>query len=182
MHQNRLLSSTVGSILVAALFLAGFAAVASAHQRSPAAANHEEAAENSSPRPGSGTAATHGQGHGGEMDRGGPAGGGGFFYHLMVWLGKFHPPMVNFPVSLLVAAAVAEFLLIATKWPVLKACTRYCVWFGSISAVGAGILGWFFSAIQPASWLLTTHRWLGTSTAVWSFLLLVIAEAHYRRD
>src|SRR5512146_841799 len=102
--------------------------------------------------------------------------------HLITWLGKFHPAVVNFPVGLLVAAAVAEVLLIVTKRPVFQVCTRSCVWFGAMSAVAAAILGWFFSVTQPPSWLLTTHRWLGTSTAAWSVLLLVIAEVHYRRD
>ena len=87
---------------------------------------------------------------------------------------------MNFPVGLLVAAAVAEFLLIVTKRPVFGVCARYCVWFGAIGAVAAATLGWFFAVTQPPSWLLATHRWLGTSTAVWSILLLVLAELRFR--
>lgn len=105
-----------------------------------------------------------------------------FTAHFLAWLGKFHPPAVNFPVGLLVAAAVAEFLLIVTKRSIFAACTRYCIWFGAISAVVAATLGWFFAATQPPDWLLTTHRWLGTSTAAWSLLLLAIAELQYRGD
>lgn len=185
MHQGRSLPSTAvsGALLIVAMLLAGCPRVASAHQDSLAISTHEKVAENSSLRPRSGTAASQEQGHDEKMAKGEQAnGGGGFFYHLMIWLGKFHPPMVNFPVGLLVAAAVAEFLLIVTKWPIFGPCTRYCIWFGAISAVAAAILGWFFSAIQSPSWLLTTHRWLGTSTAAWSLLLLGITELHYRRD
>lgn len=90
------------------------------------------------------------------------------------WLGNFHPPMVNFPIGLLTAAAVAELLLALTKRPTFAAAVNFCVWFGGIGAIAAAVLGWFFGGFHLVDddWILTTHRWVGTSTALWALLLL----------
>ena len=101
-----------------------------------------------------------------------------FFEKLIAWLGRFHPPSVHFPIALLMAAAVAELLRMATSKPAFDAVTRFCVWFGTLTAVPAGVLGWFLAGFRPidASWVLTTHRWLGTSTVVCAGLVLVLSE------
>jgi uncharacterized membrane protein len=100
------------------------------------------------------------------------------------WLGRFHPAAVHFPVALLVAAAVAELLRVATGQPAFDAISRYCVWFGTLAAVIAGVLGWFLAGFQlrDDSWVLTTHRWLGTSTVVCAALVLVLGEVSRRPD
>ncbi len=103
----------------------------------------------------------------------------GFFAKLIRWLGKFHPPAVHFPIALLTAAAVAELLRMATGKPAFDAITRYCIWFGTLTAVIAGALGWCaggFRLTNP-SWVLTTHRWLGTSTVACAGLVLLLSEA-----
>jgi mono/diheme cytochrome c family protein/uncharacterized membrane protein len=107
-----------------------------------------------------------------------------FLAKLIRWLGKFHPPAVNFPIALLIAAAAAELLGIATGKPAFDAITRYCVWFGALTAVGAGTLGWFLGGFRltDASWVLMTHRWLGTSTVVCAGLVLVLSEASRRSE
>jgi mono/diheme cytochrome c family protein/uncharacterized membrane protein len=100
------------------------------------------------------------------------------FKKLILWLGKFHPPAVHFPIALLTFAAVAELLRMATGNPAFDAISRYCVWFGTLTAVVAGTLGWFvggFSLID-ASWVKMTHRWLGTSTVVWAGVVLLLSE------
>ena len=101
---------------------------------------------------------------------------------LLVWFGKFHPASVNFPVGLLVAAAMAEALLIFTKRPSYAASARFCVWIGALGAVGAGTLGWFYGGVHifEDRWLLATHRWLGTATALAGLVTLVLSEAHAR--
>ncbi|GMU22704.1 MAG: hypothetical protein AMXMBFR13_27890 [Phycisphaerae bacterium] len=108
----------------------------------------------------------------------------GFFVRLIAWLGKFHPPAVNFPIGLIIAAAVAEALLIATGRPAFAVAGRFCIWFGAIGAAGAALLGWFFGGfhLTDDSWVLTTHRWLGTTTAAWSLLVLFLAERALRRE
>jgi uncharacterized membrane protein len=89
------------------------------------------------------------------------------------WLGKFHPAVVHFPIALLIAAAVAEVLFAGTGKMLFDNSRRFCMWFGIIGAFGAGILGWFFAGFElfDENWLLTAHRWLGTSTVVCSLLL-----------
>jgi uncharacterized membrane protein len=100
---------------------------------------------------------------------------------LIGWLGKFHPAVVHFPIALLIAAAAAEVLFIGTSSSALlrrgqtlfENARQYCLWFGIIGAIGAGTLGWFFAGFElvDKNWLLTTHRWLGTSTVICSLLL-----------
>jgi mono/diheme cytochrome c family protein/uncharacterized membrane protein len=127
----------------------------------------------------------------GEDEHGGLAPGGnsegeapdGFFAKLIRCLGTSHPAAVHFPIALLTAAAVAECLRLATGRPAFDAAARYCVWFGALSAVPAGVLGWFVGGfhLTDPDWVLTTHRWLGTSTTVWAVLVLVLSEAGRRR-
>ena len=47
----------------------------------------------------------------------------------------------------------------------------------------AAVLGWFFGGVHLVddSWILTTHRWVGTTTAASSVLLLVVGERTFRR-
>src|SRR6266849_2797602 len=108
----------------------------------------------------------------------------GFFEKLIGWLGKFHPPVVHFPIALLTAAAIAELLQIATGKPVFAAASRYCVWFGTLGAVVAGVLGWFLGGfrLSDPSWVLMTHRWLGTSTVVCAGLILALSEVSRHPD
>ena len=111
---------------------------------------------------------------GSEKDQGGASS----LQKLIAWLGKFHPPVVSFPIALLVAAALAEMLGISTSNPIFREHSRYCVWLGALSAVGAGILGWFLAGFHVAdkSWVMTTHRWLGTGTVTWSLVVLLLQE------
>jgi heme A synthase len=50
--------------------------------------------------------------------------------------------------------------------------------------VAAGVLGWFLGEFQliDASWLLTTHRWLGTATLASAVLLLGLSEWRRRPE
>ena len=76
---------------------------------------------------------------------------------LLAWIGRFHPPIVHFPIALLSAAA--------------------------LGAAGAALLGWLFGGFQVIDdeWVMTSHRWLGSGTAVWATLVLVLCERVYRR-
>jgi mono/diheme cytochrome c family protein/uncharacterized membrane protein len=114
-----------------------------------------------------------------------PAGPGrprGFFEKLIAWLGNSHPPAVHFPIALLTAAALAELLLLATGKPAFDAAARYCVWFGALGAAAAGALGWCAGGVHltDPSWVLTTHRWLGTCTIAGAVLVLVLSELSRR--
>lgn len=109
--------------------------------------------------------------------------GRGFFAKVIGWLGKFHPPLVNFPIAMILGAALAEVLLVATKRPFFVNAGRFCLWVGCVGAVVAAVLGWFFGGFHLVddSWILTMHRWLGTTTATMSVLLLVVGERTFRR-
>src|SRR5262249_29740831 len=104
----------------------------------------------------------------------------GFVGKLIRWLGNFHPPAVHFPIALLTAAAVAEFLRMVTGKGkrALNAVARYCVGVGTLTPVVARALGWFLGGFRltDASWVKMTHRWLGTSTVAFAGLVLVLSE------
>jgi mono/diheme cytochrome c family protein/uncharacterized membrane protein len=108
----------------------------------------------------------------------------GFFEKLILWLGNFHAPAVHFPIGLLTAAAVAELLRLVTGKPAFDAISRYCVWFGTLTAVAAGVLGWFVGGFRltNASWVLVAHSLLGTSTVACAALALVLSELSRRAD
>jgi mono/diheme cytochrome c family protein/uncharacterized membrane protein len=108
----------------------------------------------------------------------------GFFGKLIDWFGKSHPAAVHFPIALLTAAAVAELLRLATGQPAFEAVCRYCLWFGTLTAVVAGVLGWCAGGfhLTDASWVLMTHRWLRTSTVAWAGVVLVLSEVSRRPD
>jgi mono/diheme cytochrome c family protein/uncharacterized membrane protein len=102
-----------------------------------------------------------------------------FFAKLIPWLGKFHPPAVHFPIALFVAAAVAELLGLLIGKRDFEAVSRFCVRFGSVTGVGAGVLGWFAGGLHltDSSAVMMAHRWLGTGTIACALILLVLAEA-----
>jgi mono/diheme cytochrome c family protein/uncharacterized membrane protein len=108
----------------------------------------------------------------------------GFLRKSIRWLGKFHPASVHFPIALLTAATVAEFLGIAGRNRGHDVIVRYCLWFGALTAAGAGTLGWFLAGFRltDTSWVLMTHRWLGTSTVAFAALVLFLCEASRRED
>jgi mono/diheme cytochrome c family protein/uncharacterized membrane protein len=101
-----------------------------------------------------------------------------FLEKLTHWLGKFHPPSVHFPIALITAAAVAEILRMVTRNPVFGDISRFCICLGTLTAVAAGVLGWFLGGFRltDASWVMMTHRWLGTSTVACCGLLFALSE------
>lgn len=103
---------------------------------------------------------------------------------LIGWLGNFHPPSTDFPIALLISAAVAELLLMVTGRPMFDAAARFCVWLGSLGAVGAVTLGWFFAGfrLSDLDWIMTLHRWLGTGAGVLAIGLLILCVLAHRPD
>jgi uncharacterized membrane protein len=107
---------------------------------------------------------------------------GGLPGRLVSYLGKFHPPMVNFPIAMLIGSALAEVLFMITGRGLFANAARYCIWIGVLGALTAALLGWCFGGFQLSDtrWVLTVHRWLGTTTAAWSILVLVLSERVHR--
>jgi mono/diheme cytochrome c family protein/uncharacterized membrane protein len=108
----------------------------------------------------------------------------GFSEKLIAWLGKFHPAVVHFPVALLTAAGLAELLRMITGKLAFDPVSRYCAWFGFLTAMLAAALGWFAAGFQlsDTSWVLSTHRWLGTSTAAGAAVVLLVSELSRRPE
>jgi mono/diheme cytochrome c family protein/uncharacterized membrane protein len=105
-----------------------------------------------------------------------------YFQQLIGWLGRFHSPVVHFPIALLTAAALAEMLRMVTGLPSLEVVSRYCLWFGALAAILAGVLGWCWAGFRLVDdyWVLATHRWLGTSTVLCTALVLLLCELSRR--
>jgi uncharacterized membrane protein len=86
----------------------------------------------------------------------------------MTLIGRLHPLLVHFPIALIVIAAIAELLLIATRMPEWRAVAVANLRAGAAFAVVSAVAGWLLAAsrIVAASPSLQWHRWLGTYAAV----------------
>lgn len=93
-------------------------------------------------------------------------------------LGSLHPPAVHFPIALLLSSVLAEGLLLATRDARYADASRFMLRVATVGAVVAATLGWFAGGFEPSSddSLLHWHRWLGTSTASLTVVLLWLSE------
>ncbi len=96
----------------------------------------------------------------------------------LAWLGKFHPPLTHFPIGLLIAAAIAELLFLRTGRVLFEHAVRFSIWLGAAGALTAAALGWLFAGFHLVDdeWVMTAHRWTGTSTALWAAGLFYLGE------
>ena len=165
-----------GAIALALALLLGVAATTSAHEGlkeiSEAAREQPAAIE---------TVHDHGShGHSDDAEAGAPHDGApeSDVPKPIRWLGKFHPPVTHFPIALLTAAALAELLFLRTGAPAYRHALHFCVRLGAAAAVLAALLGWFFSGFRlvDEEWVMTAHRWGGTSVALSSLWLLVLSS------
>lgn len=101
---------------------------------------------------------------------------------LLVWLGKFHPAAVHFPIAMLLGAALAELLSLRFKSEFFHNAARYSLWLGALGALGAASLGWLYGGFRVADEesLLTFHRWNGTGIAALALLTLWLSEGSIR--
>lgn len=101
---------------------------------------------------------------------------------LVDYVGKFHPMAVHFPIALMVAAALAELLGMATGREMFTPAARFSVWCAGISAVAAAGLGWCFAGFQLVDpmQLKTVHRWVGTAAGLWAIPLVFFCHLSYR--
>lgn len=102
---------------------------------------------------------------------------------LLVWLGKFHPAAVHFPIALLLGAALAELLSIRFANGLFRDAARFCLWLGTLGAVGAATLGWLYGGFRlvDEDTVLALHRWNGTGIAILATLSLWLGETQTRR-
>ena len=85
----------------------------------------------------------------------------------MSFIGKFHPLLVHFPIALVLAAAVAELVVIATPRQTWRTVAVANIRAGAAMGVVAAITGWLFAAspLVDASTSLEWHRWVGMAGA-----------------
>lgn len=106
------------------------------------------------------------------------------FERFLAWLGKFHPALTNFPIGLLIAAALAEVLLISrgNSDQRLMHAARYCAALGAFTALLAAGLGWFYAGFDVAGddATLSAHRWNGTAIGILALGVLAVAEQERR--
>ena len=90
-------------------------------------------------------------------------------FWLWSFLGRLHPMIVHFPISLLYAALLFEAISWKRKSAQFKAAAQVMVYAGSISAILAVVLGLILSNTDDyGSSLLPVHQWLGIATMVFA--------------
>jgi uncharacterized membrane protein len=100
--------------------------------------------------------------------------------------GKFHPVTVHFPIALLIAALFSE--LLGSIFPIqrFREAARVLVNLGAPMAAFAAALGWatglFATYPGELEKVLSTHRWLGSATAVLALTTLAFLELYWRKQ
>lgn len=103
----------------------------------------------------------------------------------MALIGRFHPLIVHFPIALVMVAAWAEGVAMATDDCRWRSVAVTNVRVGAASALAAVIAGWRLAASLgfQSSELLEWHRWLGAVAAALTAAAAVITfrtERHLR--
>jgi hypothetical protein len=92
--------------------------------------------------------------------------------------------MVHFPIALILAAAMGEFWSMCRGIRTPRQWVRSCVLLGTAGGVAAASLGWLqaingYGVGMPQ--ILRLHRWMGTTTAIWSIGAALLSERDERR-
>jgi mono/diheme cytochrome c family protein/uncharacterized membrane protein len=100
------------------------------------------------------------------------------------WLGKLHLLLIHFPIALVLAAGIGEFISAWRGSRVPSPAVRFCLTLAAVAVVPTVTFGWLHAAAgngvgspQP----LTAHRWVGTITGVWVIGTALWAERDARR-
>ena len=97
--------------------------------------------------------------------------------------GVLHPLAVHFPIALILAAALAQIMVLATDRPGLAQTVRFLIWTGALGGLAAGLLGWAHAGpvATGEDGVMSVHRWLGTGVMAGLLALAGIAEWHRRQ-
>ena len=100
------------------------------------------------------------------------------FERAMSRLGVFHSVAVHFPIALILAAALAQALLLAGRFPAGAETVRFLVWTGALSGVLAALLGWAHSGPMASgeAGVMLAHRVIGTALLIGLTGLAVLGE------
>ena len=86
----------------------------------------------------------------------------------MTFIGKFHPLLVHFPIALVLAAAAAELVVIATARKAWRPVAVANICAAAAIGIVTAFTGWLFAASPSVDVTrsLEWHRWLGMAGAV----------------
>ncbi len=95
----------------------------------------------------------------------------------LAYLARFHPVLVHFPIALIPAALLAEWLSLKPSWRSLQVAARFCITLGAIASIAAATLGWLAADVtevpyEPDS-ILRAHRAAGIATVISGFAAAV---------
>ncbi|MCX8036211.1 MAG: hypothetical protein N3D11_03960 [Candidatus Sumerlaeia bacterium] len=103
---------------------------------------------------------------------------------LIRFAGKFHPAAVHFPIALIIVAALAELVGLATQKSLYRDSARVMVFAAALTAIPAAALGWATGAFAEYAGalarVLTLHRWLGTAAAALIIVTAIVSEISHR--
>jgi uncharacterized membrane protein len=97
-------------------------------------------------------------------------------FWLWKFLGRLHPMIVHFPISLIIVALLLEFFQRIRGNRSMSEAIRALIYVGSVSAVLAVIFGLFLSNTEDYGGdLLPVHQWSGIATMILSIVTAVAA-------
>jgi uncharacterized membrane protein/mono/diheme cytochrome c family protein len=102
---------------------------------------------------------------------------------LVRLLGRFHLLFVHFPIALVLAAVVGEFLSWRRGTRELSAPVGFCLALAAVAVVPTVVFGWFHAASGNgigSPQLLSLHRWLGTLAGTWVLITALCAGRDVR--
>jgi uncharacterized membrane protein len=103
---------------------------------------------------------------------------------VLFLLGKFHQPLVHFPIALLAAAAAGELWSLRQGGPAPLPAVRFCLCLGAAAALPTVALGFLHAlggggAGSPRP--LGLHRWLGAGAGLVAVAAAALSEWDARR-
>ena len=109
-------------------------------------------------------------------------------------IGSLHPAATHLPVGLLLAAGLFAFLSLRGNF-VMSDCAYYCLWLGTLGAIGACLTGWWFTLSEHPQEAINQfedlanqdhkvfwHRTSALVTTVFALLLALFASSARNRD
>ena len=100
---------------------------------------------------------------------------------LVRYIGRFHPVAVHFPIALIMAAVLAEFLGLLSKKSFFLGAARYSIFIAAIAAVVATAMG-LVEGAGGTSQPLNIHRWQGILACMLAIISAVLCEISHRRS